>query len=198
VTYPTAHTCLLLPVLVTVLAAFCVDAYLAHDPLGGRLEPSTARVDSVEDAGQPAPATAGQVAQEAEADGAAGREWITGSTSLPSLARANRVDTVDWAERGADTVVTIRGNGRFGDDAVTVHPLDGPPRLLVKLRGVEEEYSRYRIAVGTPAVAQIRVGHHPELTPSCLYVVLDLAQEGIEVSSVELRDELVMVVVRPR
>jgi hypothetical protein len=180
-----------------LLVTVGVDAYLARGPSYGRLERVSSAVVGMDKAAEPALEAAGRTTPAARSSELQDGEWVAGSASLGALPPASRIDAIDWAQRGSETVVTIRGNGRLGDDSISLYPMDGPPRLLVKLSGVEEGYSRYRIPVGTTAVSQIRVGHHPELTPSCLYVVLDLAQAGNVVSDLELGDELVQVVVRP-
>ncbi len=188
---------LVLTVLTAVLAAVGVDAYLGGNPHHGLLEQIDGAVLGTDEASAPAQATAWQASQEVAPATTAERHWVVGRVIPVSPARANRVDGIDWVERGSETVITIRGNGSIDTDAVSLHQMDGPPRLLVKLSGIEEQYPLYRVAVGTPAVNQIRIGHHPEQTPSCLYVVLDLAQGGIEVSGIELENDLVKVVVRP-
>jgi hypothetical protein len=171
----------LLALLAAVLAAVGVDAFLERGPHAGR---RNAILEGAAEASEPPQAMACQASQEAAPAATAKREWITVPVSPGVPTPADRINGISWAQRGTDTVVTIRANGLIGADAVSLHQ-------------VEEEYSQYRMAVGTAAVSQIRIGHHPELTPSCLYVVLDLAEDGIAASQLELGGELIKVTVRP-
>jgi hypothetical protein len=118
-------------------------------------------------------------------------------TALPTLraagpaparpaAPATRVVDVSASLQVGTTNVLIRGNGSFNDAAVGIVPLDGPPRIWVRLRGIETFYRPNQIEVGSPEVLRVRVGHHPEETPPSLWVVLDLADAGMSVTGREI------------
>jgi hypothetical protein len=96
-----------------------------------------------------------------------------------------RIDTVSGpatrvllvaATRVADsTVISVRANGKLSESSVRLSKLDDPPRLWIRIFGIETFYRPNEIEVGSPEVLQVRVGHHPEETPQSLYVVIDLA-----------------------
>jgi hypothetical protein len=88
---------------------------------------------------------------------------------------ATRVLMVAATRIGDGTVITVRANGKLSESAVRVSMLDDPPRVWVRIFGIETFYRPNEIAVGSPEVQQVRVGHHPEETPQSLYVVIDLA-----------------------
>ena len=83
--------------------------------------------------------------------------------------------SISWRSRAGATEVVIEADGALEPARVDALRLDAPPRILVRVRGIEAPYTPYRLEVGSPELAAIRVGHHPELEPPTLYVVLDLA-----------------------
>ena len=95
-------------------------------------------------------------------------------SSVPA-APAARVRSISWRSRAGATEVVIEADGALEPARVDALRLDAPPRILVRVRGIEAPYTPYRLEVGSPELAAIRVGHHPELEPPTLYVVLDLA-----------------------
>ena len=65
----------------------------------------------------------------------------------------------------------------------------------MRIRGIETFYRPNEIAVGSPEILRIRVGHHPEETPPSLFVVLDLADDSAVVLDTSVRDDTVQVAV---
>jgi hypothetical protein len=94
---------------------------------------------------------------------------------------ASRVEEISWRVEGEAVIITVRGDGAFADDAVSVIPMVNPPRILVRVRRIVDQYSRYQIPVDSALVTQIRTGHHPEQNPPALYIVLDIADGGVQV-----------------
>jgi uncharacterized protein (TIGR02266 family) len=92
---------------------------------------------------------------------------------------ASRVDSVSVETAAGATEVVIRGNGLFRGGIVDASRLESPPRVLVRIRRITERYETHRIEVGSAEVDAVRIGHHPELNPPMLYVVLDLVSESV-------------------
>lgn len=94
---------------------------------------------------------------------------------------ASRIESITWEDVDGATRVTVRADGRLLPERVAVIPMASPPRVLIRIRHIETRYEAYVLEVGTPTVTAIRTGLHPELTPPALYVVCDLAGDGIRV-----------------
>jgi len=99
---------------------------------------------------------------------------------------ATEVLAVVWSGFGSGTTVLVRTDGLIVEDRVQAYPMLDPPRLLVQLRDILVPYPEYHIDVGTDEVDQIRIGHHPELRRPSIYVVLDLASDGVVLDEVEI------------
>lgn len=108
---------------------------------------------------------------------------------------ATRVVDVDVARLGDTTVIGIRGNGDFDDTRLQVSMLKDPPRVLVRIAGIETFYRPNEIEVGSPEVVKVRVGHHPEVTPVKLYVVIDLAEESMAIRGTSVAGDTIRIVV---
>lgn len=111
-------------------------------------------------------------------------------------APATRVLLVAAARVADATVVTVRANGDLAEEAVRISRLDDPPRVWVRIQGIETFYRPNDIEVATPEVARIRVGHHPEETPQSLYVVLDLASTAAAQREYSIEGDTLRVVVK--
>jgi len=116
----------------------------------------------------------------------------------PAPRPASKIVDVTAVSRGAETVVTIRGDGRFSNDSLRVSPMRNPPRVLVRIRGIESKFAPTQIEVGSPEVERIRIGHHPEERPPSLYVVLDLADAAVTVRETEVGGDTIVVFVGRR
>jgi Tfp pilus assembly protein PilZ len=114
----------------------------------------------------------------------------------PPLEPATVVVSIVWRSGADGTEVEIRGNGTIAESTVETFGLSEPPRILVRIREIQQEYSSYELPVGTPEVERIRIGHHPELTPPALYVVLDLTRPDARVTGVSIEGDTARVTVR--
>jgi hypothetical protein len=97
-----------------------------------------------------------------------------------------------------ESVVVVEANGRLNDGSVDVVPLVDPPRVLLRLRGIEREFTPYEIEVGSAELDRVRIGHHPEQSPPELYVVLDLTDASVRLDRSEIEDHEIRVVVARR
>ncbi|MYJ25993.1 MAG: hypothetical protein F4080_10795 [Holophagales bacterium] len=86
------------------------------------------------------------------------------------------------------TLVEITGNAPFERHHVLL--LEAPPRLLVRLIGVQRDYNAS--AVAAPRLRGVRTGVHGRGATRNLHVVLDLAAPDI-VATVERRGDRVVV-----
>jgi Tfp pilus assembly protein PilZ len=100
---------------------------------------------------------------------------------VPATGPATRIVDVAVKRVGDATVIDIRGNGGLSEDRLRVSLLADPPRVWLRIRGIETFFKPNEIAIGSPELTRIRVGHHPEDTPVSLWVVLDLADGSMVV-----------------
>lgn len=112
------------------------------------------------------------------------------SVPAPSAAPANAtaLRSITASVRDDRTLVEITGNAPF--ERHHVMPLDAPPRLLVRLIGVERDYDAS--AVSAPRLRGVRTGVHGRGATRNLHVVLDLAAPNV-VATVERRGDRVVV-----
>jgi hypothetical protein len=110
----------------------------------------------------------------------------------PLFGPATGVESVTWRREESTTFVIIRGNGGFPEDRIRVGPMSSPPRVLVRLFRVET-FPSYEIEVGTPEVAKVRMGYHPETDPPALYVVFDLADEGASLAGHSVEGDTIIL-----
>jgi Tfp pilus assembly protein PilZ len=108
----------------------------------------------------------------------------------PSAAPANAtaLRSITASVRDDRTLVEITGNAPF--ERHHVMPLDAPPRLLVRLIGVQRDYDAS--AVSAPRLRGVRTGVHGRGATRNLHVVLDLATPNV-VATVERRGDRVVV-----
>ncbi len=116
----------------------------------------------------------------------------------PTTGPATRIVDVAVARVGDATVVEIRGNGGLSENRLRVSALDDPPRVWLRIRGIETIYRPSEIAVGSPEVSRIRVGYHPEESPVSLWVVLDLADGSAVVRDTTVSGDTIRVSVGRR
>ncbi len=108
----------------------------------------------------------------------------------PSAAPANAtaLRSITASVRDDRTLVEITGNAPF--ERHHAMPLDAPPRLLVRLIGVQRDYDAS--AVSAPRLRGVRTGVHGRGATRNLHVVLDLAAPNV-VATVERRGDRVVV-----
>ncbi|HUF79124.1 MAG TPA: hypothetical protein VMR44_09435, partial [Thermoanaerobaculia bacterium] len=88
----------------------------------------------------------------------------------------SQVLNVIWEPAGEELTVTVFLDGTIGERDYSVVRLQvPPPRVLVRIPGVERPFPRSAIPVGTDLVEGIRLGFHPDRRESELHLVLDLA-----------------------
>ena len=118
--------------------------------------------------------------------------------SPPTTGSATRIVDVAVTRVGDATVVDIRGNGGLAEDRIRVSALDDPPRVWIRILGIEDFYRPNEIAVGSPEVSRIRVGHHLEESPVSLWVVLDLVDGSVVVRDTSVSRDSIRVSVGRR
>ncbi len=109
-------------------------------------------------------------------------------TPSAPLANATALRSITASAQDDRTLVEITGNAPF--ERHHVMPLDAPPRLLVRLIGVQRDYDAS--AVSAPRLRGVRTGVHGRGATRNLHVVLDLAAPNV-VATVERRGDRVVV-----
>jgi hypothetical protein len=119
--------------------------------------------------------------------------------AAPPVARvsgpATRVLLVSGTRVADATVVTVKVNGDLVEESVRVSRLKDPARVWIRIQGIETFYRPNDIAVATPEVDRVRVGHHPEETPQSIYVVCDLASTSAVIREQTIDGDTLRVVV---
>ncbi|HSL17150.1 MAG TPA: hypothetical protein VLB51_04520, partial [Methylomirabilota bacterium] len=100
---------------------------------------------------------------------------------------AGALTAVDVAARADGTVVTLEADGSLADGAIALWNLPDPPRVVVRVIGITEDYRPYTIEAGTAEVDRLRIGYHGERRPPELWVVLDVTDPAVEVVDVSIR-----------
>ena len=96
------------------------------------------------------------------------------------------------------TVLRLVGDGSLEDGVISVEQLPSPPRILVRVRGIETGYRPYTIDSTTPEVSRVRIGHHADRRVPELWVVLDLTGTDVALAGVDIeRDSARISVARP-
>ncbi|MDE2690868.1 MAG: PilZ domain-containing protein [Acidobacteriota bacterium] len=112
------------------------------------------------------------------------------SSPAPSASPVNAtaLRAISASVQDGRTLVEITGNAPFERHQVML--LEAPPRLLVRLIGVQRDYNAS--AVSAPLLRGVRTGVHGRGATRNLHVVLDLAAPDI-VATVERRGDRVVV-----
>ncbi len=97
----------------------------------------------------------------------------------------------DEGERG--TVILIRADGSIESGRIRTSILASPPRILVRISGIESLYRPIEIPVGTSEVRGIRIGHHPETHPPSLWIVMDRVDEDVVAQDVEVSGNAIRI-----
>ncbi len=96
------------------------------------------------------------------------------------------------------TVLRLVGDGSLEDGVISVETLPTPPRVLVRVRGIESGYRPYTIDSTTPEVSRVRIGHHADRRVPELWVVLDLTGTDVALAGVDIAgDSARIAVARP-
>jgi uncharacterized protein (TIGR02266 family) len=136
-----------------------------------------------EPAPPPAPAQAAKVAEPPPAPNGAERGF-------------SRVLNVIWEPAGEGLTVTVFLDGPVQEWNYSVDRLETPPRVVVRVQGVDRPFPRSAIPIGTELVERIRLGFHPERGESELHLVLDLATLEAEVRTEAAGSEIRLHVAR--
>jgi uncharacterized protein (TIGR02266 family) len=108
----------------------------------------------------------------------------------------SRVLNVIWEPAGEGLTVTVFLDGPVQEWNYSVDRLETPPRVVVRVQGVDRPFPRSAIPIGTELVERIRLGFHPERRESELHLVLDLATPEAEVRSEAAGSEIRLHVAR--
>jgi Tfp pilus assembly protein PilZ len=163
----------------------------------GAAEPAgAAETESAEPAAAerpvPAPPTAAVETSTAPAaaPAAARRPSAQPSTAAPAAppANATALRSITASTAGDRTVIEIVGNAPFQRHHIM--PLEAPPRLVLRLIGVRQDYDAS--AVKGPRLRGVRTGVHGRGATRNLHVVLDLAASDIA-ATVERRGDRIVV-----
>ena len=164
----------------------------ADDPAGS--EPET-----------PATEAEGEVEQSVQVADVAGEPVAQPETPAPepvaevvSTNPATAIESIEVEPGSGGTIVSIRGNGNLGDGAVSMENLSSPPRVLVRLRGIQSVYRPYTIESATGEVTRARIGHHEDRRPPELWVVLDLTVPEAEIGGIDIQGDRVEFVIKSR
>ncbi len=153
------------------------DAPLEEQPADVLLEEQAADAEAMSDAETAEPVAASQPPARPPAPAAS-----------PPPASATALRSITASTAGDRTVIEIVGNAPFRRHHVM--PLEAPPRLVVRLIGVGQDYDAS--AVRGPRLRAVRTGVHGRGATRNLHVVLDLTASDIA-ATVERRGARVVI-----
>ena len=114
------------------------------------------------------------------------------------LAKADAVTSIDVEPGPRGTVIRIRGNGSLEDGAISMEPLSSPPRVLIRIRGIQSQFRPYTLESLTPEVTTVRSGLHEERRPPERWVVVDLTGADVALDGVDIRRDVAeLILARP-
>lgn len=113
-----------------------------------------------------------------------------------SLPPATRIASARWVSAPEGGAVVLQADGGVVPHRIRRLRLENPPRELVRISGIVAPTEPDTVAVGGPLVARVRLGHHPELSPPELYVVIDLAAPTARAAAPESAGDTVRIAVR--
>ncbi len=104
-----------------------------------------------------------------------------------SPARARRLLAIDWnesADAPGETALVLKGDAAFVAGSFSYSEIGGDnPRVLVKLKGMDNPYRGPAPHGGGALVRSVRTGFHLTTTGNEVHVVVDLARRGVKVVS---------------
>ncbi|MEN8164721.1 MAG: hypothetical protein ABFS37_11380 [Acidobacteriota bacterium] len=119
-------------------------------------------------------------------------------TVVPVVADAvsnpgTRIVDIKADAEGSGTVVLIRADGAIESRRIRTSILPTPPRILVRISGIDSPFRPFEIPVGTAEIQGIRVGHHEETRPPSLWIVLDRADVGVEIQDTQTSGNVIRI-----
>ncbi|MGD8440772.1 MAG: TIGR02266 family protein [Holophagae bacterium] len=128
----------------------------------------------------------------------AGEPVAESTGSAAELPAARSITDVTVRAGSGRTVLRLVGDGSLEDGVISVETLPTPPRVLVRVRGIESGYRPYTIDSTTPEVSRVRIGHHADRRVPELWVVLDLTGTDVALAGVDIEgDSARIAVARP-
>ena len=114
----------------------------------------------------------------------------TSPPRVTELAKADAVTSIVVEPGPRGTLIRIRGNGSLEDGAISMEPLSSPPRVLIRIRGIQSQFRPYTIEGMTPELTTVRSGLHDERRPPELWVVVDLTGADVALDGVDIRRDV--------
>jgi len=91
------------------------------------------------------------------------------------------VERVSWRRDAGGVVVAVQADRIIPHDAVHSTSMNGPPRQVVRIVGVDRYLGSATLQVGRHDLVRVRSGLHRDLSPSELHIVLDLGTSAVTV-----------------
>lgn len=113
-----------------------------------------------------------------------------------SLVPATRIRSARWEGARDGGVVVLQADGGVVARRIRHLRLEDPPRELVRITGIVGPTEPDTVNVGGGLVLRVRLGHHPELSPPELYVVIDLASPAARGAAPEPSGDTIRIPVR--
>ncbi|MCU0595540.1 MAG: tetratricopeptide repeat protein [Desulfobacterota bacterium] len=85
---------------------------------------------------------------------------VTGSAPSPEGGILTRVVSVKSKTTDRETVLTVEGNGRIQE--YSWETFEDPPRIVVDLLCTNPGFESRTLAVSSPNIERVRIGHHPD------------------------------------
>jgi len=119
---------------------------------------------------------------------------------VSELPPATRIESIEWHEAGAYTVVTVEADGRIDDTLVRNFRMNEVPqsRMVLYLYGVGPGNLSYKTQVDGKQLAAVRVWFHEEKSPVQLHIVLDLASQDVVAFKPVVEGHRLVVTLGPR
>ncbi len=107
------------------------------------------------------------------------------SPPAASSAGFTRLVDISWTQVGGGLKVVLTADGQIPTGRFRYFRLDGgSPREVIKLMGVQQDFSKSQMTVGGPGVQRIRIGYHKAAGGHETHVVLDLTEPEWSVTEV--------------
>jgi len=154
-----------------------------------------------DESGSSAPRSDSAPAGEPSTTGSTGTVTAQGGAEpvVPSAQRsATRVVKVEWKSSPNATSVTIHADGKISSGSYDVMRLGGSkPRVVLRLRGIDQSYSPTTLEVASRQVERIRSGLHEAGRGSELHLVFDLTQSSVGLERIEANGDQLHLVFGP-